>query len=197
MRQYFNNPIANCISSINLGYVAKQLFVELPVSRQLHSLLTTFVALGAIQSFSIKSPAYAIAQQSTARLRTSRQAHSTNAITGSTPKTRLQKFFVAQARLGVNTYPQQGAGYSFVVYLKYSEYTPVFSSIRNYWLARRKIIIPYSSLQVSRVQNTKQVFVLWTNYGFLTNTECLRLRIGGLLVCGLFAILCVFLHATL
>jgi ribosomal protein S8 len=141
MRQYLNNPIASCVSSINLGYAAKQLFVELPVTKQLHSLLTVFVALGVIQSFSIKKPA----------------SRPRPAVVHKHP--RLQMFFAARTAVS-NGVPRNSGGYAFVVYLKYVDYTPVFSGVRNYWLSRRKVIIPYSSLQVSRVQNTKQVFVL-------------------------------------
>jgi ribosomal protein S8 len=118
MRQYLNNPIANCVSSINLGYAAKQLFVELPVSKQLHNLLTIFVALGVIQSFSLKKPAS--------------RAHLRGPSPLAAPKrTGLHKFFVPHSRLFHLT-PRCGSGYSFVVYLKYVDYTPVFSGMRNY-----------------------------------------------------------------
>jgi len=159
MRQYLNNPIANCISSINLGYAAKQLFIELPVSRQLHSLLTTFVALGAIQSFTLKNSTHGTGRPSVGQPHARQQAFCPSGLSQGSARVGVQKFFMEQPR-AVGALPSCGKGYTFVVYLKYAEYTPVFSSIRNYWLSRRKIVVPYSSLQVSRVQNTKQVFVL-------------------------------------
>jgi ribosomal protein S8 len=119
MRQYLNNPIANCVSSINLGYAAKQLFVELPVSNQLHRLLTIFVALGVVQSFSIKKPVLQTCLRSL------------NPITGS-GRIGLHKFFAPQAKLPNVSAHRYGSGYSFVVYLKYVGYTPVFSGMRNY-----------------------------------------------------------------
>jgi ribosomal protein S8 len=173
MRQYQNNSIANCIARINLGYAAKQLYIELPESKQLRDLLLALMALGVVQSFSSRPrPCNSLIAQRSSRL--------------------------SILQTGGWRYNTVGGPDSrIIVYLKYYNTLPVFSSMRNYWLSRRKISIPYTGLQGTHVKGTKAVFVLWTNVGFLTNTECLRLRIGGLLVCGLFALLCDFRHVTL
>ena len=75
------------------------------------------------------------------------------------------------------------------VYLKYSCKVSMYSFVYCYWRLRFKRIVTLSSLRRITHANNTSTFLVYTDRGVLTDTECVKLGIGGVLICGLFAFL--------
>lgn len=134
------NLIANCIARINLAYCERSLSTEVFYSRLVRQLLRSLVTLGAIQSFFV---AYGNLSDLHRRKSSSSVAR---CYAGAGSSARGVVKFVAPIRaLGVRQ-RQTTQIPRVYVYLRYIDQTPAFTLLRNYWLLRRKISVPYQSL---------------------------------------------------
>ena len=75
------------------------------------------------------------------------------------------------------------------VYLKYVNQVPVYVSVRCYWRKRAPLIVSWHSLSVSNHSRPAVTFLVSTDQGLLTSGECVQRRLGGVLLCGLFAVI--------
>ena len=85
--------------------------------------------------------------------------------------------------------------HGLICYLRYVDRSPAFVALRSYCTFRRKLSLPLNGLHQSSAVRTRQFCLFSTPFGFLTGAECLRRRCGGMLLCALFAVICVFLPA--
>ena len=53
------------------------------------------------------------------------------------------------------------------------------------------------SLSMARYNGFDSVLLIYTDRGLLTSSMCVQLRLGGILVCGLYAFICDSQHVTL
>jgi hypothetical protein len=131
------NLIANCIARINLAYCERSLSTEVFYSRLVRQLLRSLVTLGAIQSFFIAYGSFADLRRH--KLGSSISNHKASAGNGVTKFIGPVRTFGAHQRRVAQT-PR------VYVYLRYIDQTPAFTLLRNYWLLRRKVSVPYQSL---------------------------------------------------
>jgi len=83
------------------------------------------------------------------------------------------------------------------VYLKYVNQAPLFSGVRCYWHLRNKVSVSLKSLSTSSYNGFDSILLVYTDRGLLTGSMCVRMRLGGILVCGFYAFICDFQHVTL
>jgi ribosomal protein S8 len=165
---FTTNSIANTISTIQNAYHSKKLYVEIPYCRANSQLLGQLKHLGYVESVLFLG--------SNAR---------SNSGGGS-------------AILHQSGKPSANTKARVRVYLKYIHHAPLYSGIRCYWHLHCKVTVSLDALGgliSGGGNNFGMVFLIFTDQGLLTGGQCVSRGLGGILVCGLYAIICVFRHA--
>jgi ribosomal protein S8 len=167
MRQLSSNKISDCLAHLNLAYNSQKLQVELPFCHSLNKFLRILVLLGVIQSFGI---IFFHSRGNNEFLNYVTKGVNTNSYNKNCNHSfvGISKFLClsrknVQTNQNVNIFVNKSkSSYSksFIIYLKYSGHTPVFSKITNYWSLRYKIVVPYNSIRRFNCLKTRGLFLL-------------------------------------